>query len=72
MFFSRKSNKLMNKIHEIFLRIVTSDKNSIYEDLIKSNNQITVHQRDFQILMTKFFKIINDLNPLIMIIFYIS
>ena len=72
MFFSRKSNKLMNKIHEIFLRIVTSDKNSIYEDLIKSNNQITVHQRDFQILMTKFFKIINDLNPLLMIIFYIS
>ena len=62
----------MNKIHEIFLRIVTNDKNSIYEDLIKSDNQITVHQRDFQILMTTFFKIINDLNPLIMIIFYIS
>ena len=62
----------MNKIHEIFLRIVTNDKNSIYEDLIKSDNQITVHQRDFQILMTTFFKIINGLNPLIMIIFYIS
>ena len=55
MFFSRISNNLMNKIHEMFLRIVTNDKNSIYEDLIKSNNQTTVHERDFQILMTKIF-----------------
>ena len=55
MFFPRKSNNFMNKIHEILLRIVTNDKNSIYKDLIKSNNQITVHERDFQILMTKFF-----------------
>ena len=35
MFYSRKSNNLINKIHERSLRTVTSDKNSNFEDLLK-------------------------------------
>ena len=45
MFCSRKSNKHINKIHERSLRIITDYENSNFEDLLKSNNQITVHQR---------------------------
>ena len=69
MFCSRKSNNLINKIHESSLRIVTSDKNSCYEDLLNLNNQITVYQRNLQVLMTEVFKITNGLSPPIMDIF---
>ena len=57
MFCTRKSNNLINKIHERSFRIVTHDKNGNFEDLLKSNNQITVHQKNLQVLMTKVFKI---------------
>ena len=63
IFFWRKSNNLINKIQERSLRIVTNDKNSNFEDLLRSNNQITVHLRNFQVLIAKVFKIINGLSP---------
>ena len=66
MFCSRKSNNIIKKIHERSLRTVTNDKNSDFEDSLKSNNQITVHQRILQILMTEVFKIMNGLSPPIM------
>ena len=69
IFCSRKSNNLIKKIHKRSLRIVTNDKNSIFEDLLKSNNQFNVHQRNLQILMTEVFKIMNDLSPSIMDVF---
>ena len=61
MFCSRKFSNLINKIYERYLRIVIHDKNSNFEDLLKQNNQITVHQRNLQALMTESFKITNDL-----------
>ena len=50
MFCSRKSNNLINKIHERSLGVVNNDKNSNFEDL----------------LMTEVFRIINRLSPPIM------
>ena len=55
MFSSRKSNNIINKIHERY------DKNSSFEDLLKPNHQIIVHQRNIQVLMTEVFK--NDGGP---------
>ena len=66
VFCSRKFNSLINKIRERSLRIVTNHKNSNFEDLFKSNNQITVHQRNLQVLMKEVFKIINGLSQPIM------
>ena len=62
-FCSRKSNDLINEIHKRSLWIVTNDKNSNFEDPLKSNNQITAHQRNLQVFMTEVFQIINSLNP---------
>ena len=39
--------------------------------MLKSNIQITVHQTNFQVLMTDVFKIINGLSPTIMHNFFI-
>ena len=56
MFCSSKSNNLINKTHERSLKIVINDKKSTFEDLLKANNQITVHQKNLQVLMTEVFK----------------
>ena len=68
-FCSRKSSNLINKIQESSLRIVISDKNRYDEDLLKSNNQSTVYQRNLPVLITEVFKITNGLSPPIMDIF---
>lgn len=66
MFYSRKPNNLINKIHEASLRINTNDKSNNFEDFLKSNIQITVHRRNFQVLRTEDFEISNSLSPPIM------
>ena len=71
MFCSRKSNDLINEIHKRSLWIVTHDKNSNFEDPLKSNNQITAHQRNLQVFMTEVFQIINSLRPPIIDNFFI-
>ena len=60
IFCSKKSNNLINKIQERSLRIVTNDQNSNFEGLLKSNNQITMNQRNLKVLMTKFFNYISQ------------
>ena len=60
MFSSRKSNNLINRIHERSIRIVSSENESNFENLLEKNKEITIHQRNFQILMIKVFKTIND------------
>ena len=71
MFSSRKSNNLINRIHERSIRIVSSDNESNFENLLEKNKEITIHQRNLQILMTEVFKIINGYAPPIMDNFFI-
>ena len=71
MFSSRKSNNLINRIHERSIRIVSSDNESNFENLLEKNKEITIHQRNLQILMIEVFKIINGYAPLIMDNFFI-
>ena len=58
MFSSQRSNNLINKVHERSLRLITNDENSSFETLLQNMNDITVHQRNLQILMTEVYKII--------------
>ena len=59
MFSSRQSKNLINKVHESSLRVFTNDQNSSFETLLQNNKDITVHQRDLQILMIGVYKIKN-------------
>ena len=47
MFCSRKANNPINKIHERYL-IVTNDKNSNFEDLLKSITKSMCIKRNFK------------------------
>ena len=59
MFCSRNADNLINKIQERPLRLITNDKTSTFEDLLQTNNEITIYHRNLQVLMVQIFKIIN-------------
>ena len=62
MFSSRKSNNLINKVHERSLRIVSGDNHSSFKSLLSKCKEITIHQRNLQVLMTESYKIINGIT----------
>ena len=71
MFCSRKSNNLINKVHERSLRIVSGDNHSSFKSLLSKYKEITIHQRNLQVLMTETSKIIKGISRPIMEIFFI-
>ena len=57
MFSPRKANNLINRIHERSIWIVHGANESSFENF--ENNKITIHQRNFQVLMTEVYKLTN-------------
>ena len=66
MFHSKKLNNHINNIHELVLRIFYRDYESTFQQLLKQNKSVSIHQRNLQILATEIFKTKNGLNPVIM------
>ena len=65
-FCSRRSNNLINKLHERALRIVYNDYNSSFNELLEKTNENTIHIKNIRILMTEIYKFLNGLSPPIM------
>ena len=66
MFHSRKLNHRINRIHERALRIVYRDYKSSFEELLKRNGSVTIHQRNLRVLVTEMFKVKIGLGPKIL------
>ena len=66
MFCPRKSNNLIKKVQERALRITYNDQLTDFKSLLSNHNEITIHQRNLQVLMTEIYKIINHIAPPIM------
>ena len=43
MFYSRKTNNRINKLHERALRLVYNDYESTFEDLLTKDGSFTLH-----------------------------
>ena len=71
MFSSRKANNLINRLHERSIRIASGDDESNFENFLEKNRGITIHQRNFQVLMTEVCKMINGYDPPILDNFFI-
>ena len=56
MFYSRKGNNVIDGLHERPIRIVSGDNESNLEILLEKNNEITIHQRNVQVLMIEVYK----------------
>ena len=65
-FHSRKLNNRINNIHERALRLVYRDHESTFQQLLKQDKSVSMHQRNLQILATEIFKTKNGLKPVIM------
>ena len=68
MFTSRKSNNLINRIHERTLRLLNccQPEATEYKELLSISNEFTIHDQNIQKLMIEVYKYINDLSPPIM------
>ena len=63
MFCSRRSNSLVNSVHERALRIVSDDHNSSYSELVMTKKEHTIHQQNIDVLMKDIYKFENSLSP---------
>ena len=70
MFSSRRSNNLINRIHERSLRTVCNDTSSTFQELLKRNRRVSIHHKNIQILTTEVFKVVNSTCSPIMKTFF--
>ena len=61
MCHSRANNDKINRLHESFLRIIYSDKQSPFKTLLERDGSVSVHSQNLQILATEMYKIKNGL-----------
>ena len=61
MFRSRQSNNLINKVYERSLRLTYRDETKDSQKILREQIEITIHQRNLQVLMTEAYKIVNDI-----------
>ena len=67
MFHSRTLNNRINKIHERALRLFCKSETFLsFDDLLKRNKSVNIHQKNLQLLATEIYKTKNDLEPKIM------
>ena len=67
MFHSRTLNNRVNKIHERALKLVYKNETFLsFDDLLKRDRSVSIHQKNLQILATEIYKTKNDLEPKVM------
>ena len=71
MFSSRRSNNLINRIHERSLTTVYDDTSSTFQELLQRNRSISIHHQNIQTLAMEVFKVVNKICPPIMKTFLI-
>ena len=70
MFSSRRSNNLINRIHERSLRTGYNDTSSTFQEFLQRNTSVSIHHKNIQILTTEVFKVVNNICPPIMKTFF--
>ena len=66
MFYNRKLNSHVNRIHERTLKIVYQDHNSTFEELLAKDGSFKIHDLNLQRSLTEIFKVKIKLAPEIM------
>ena len=61
MFSSRRSNNLINRIHEKSLRTVCNDTSSTFQKLLQRNRSVSIYHKNIQTLTTEMFKVVNNI-----------
>ena len=67
MFCSRRSNNLINNIHERALRATFDDHTSNFTQLLEKKSESTAHQQNIQALKKEIYRFTNNLSPVIIV-----
>ena len=62
MFHSRTLNNKINQFHKRCLRIAYSDNKSSFEELLETDNSVSVHHRNIKVLATALCEIVIRLS----------
>ena len=62
MFHDRRLDAKINHIHERALRIVYQDRISSFEELLITDNSVSIHQRNIHLLVTEIYRTRMNLN----------
>ena len=62
----RKLNNKINRLHERCLRVTYNDGLSLFEELLETDNSVSVHNRNIQCLAIELCKVFNGIYPDIM------
>ena len=60
---SREVNNRINNIHYRALHIVYNDNTSSFEDLLRKDGSVTIHQKNLRFLALEMFKVIHGATP---------
>ena len=63
IFCGKQCNKEINRVHKCALRALLGDYESTFECLLTKNNEIAIHTKSLQKLMTQIYKSLNHENP---------
>ena len=63
MCHSRIINKKINSLHERCLRIIYGDKQSSFEELLKRDSSVSIHERNIQVLAPEMYTVSKDMSP---------
>ena len=66
MFHNRQINTRINNLHYRALRMIYLDNISSYEELLRKDGSVTIHQRNLQFLAVEMFNVDKDMAPAIM------
>ena len=67
MFYNRRYNNKINRLHERMLTIVCKGYKSSFAEHFYEDKSFTVHHKNFQKLVIKMYKVKNELCPKIML-----
>ena len=62
MFHSRTSNAKINRLHERALRLVYSDFQSTFEELLEIDGYFSIHHQNIQTLAIEVYKVLHGLS----------
>ena len=66
MFCGGKSNNRINHLHERALRTVYNDNQSFFENLLRKDRSVSIHQRNIRSFAVEIYKIKNNMSTPIM------
>ena len=72
MFCSKSAKKETNRTYKRALRLLYKEYDSSFEQLLKKDGSVTVHQRNLQNFMTEIYKTSNQINPEYMWEFFVE